>query len=98
MKHGGINPMTRIFMRREKFGHEFWGESDQSSRYNMHLIRPIPYVNKILQGLLLQNEIMFAHTVLQFIVLLNIIDISPWHDIHIHLLKKKATVSEYALH
>lgn len=43
----------------------------------MHLIRPIPYVNKILQGLLLQNEIMFAHTVLQFIVLLNIIDISP---------------------
>ena len=41
----------------------------------MHLFRPIPYVNKILQ-VLLQIEIMFVHTVVQFIVFSNIIDIS----------------------
>ena len=41
------NAMTKIFIRREKFTHEFWEVTNQTRRYNMHLFRPISYETKL---------------------------------------------------
>ena len=41
------NTMTKIFIRREKFAHEFWEVTNQTRRYNTHLFRPISYETKL---------------------------------------------------